>query len=80
MMFVITLSCSNWYGGSDVLKAVVLKNTALWDVTPGRMKQCSALGGRKSRLETAQYSETSLSFCQITAVTCQKAVLFILMV
>lgn len=48
-MFLISLRCSNWYEGSDVLKAVVLKNTALRDVTPCRMKQGSALGGGKCK-------------------------------
>ena len=80
-MFVISLRCSNWYEGSDVLKAMALKNTALWDVTPCMLKYGSALGGGKSKegIETAQYSETSICFYQITAVMCQKAGLFILM-
>jgi hypothetical protein len=81
-MFVISLRYSNWYEGSDVPKAVALKNTALWDVTPCRMKQGSALSGGKSDegIETAQYFETFVCFYQITAVTCQKARFFILMV
>jgi hypothetical protein len=49
MMFVISSRSSNWYEGSDVFKAVLLKNTALWGVTPCRMKQGSALGGGKNK-------------------------------
>jgi len=48
-MFVFSLRCSNWYEGSDVLKALALNNTALWDVTCCRMKHGSALGGVKSK-------------------------------
>jgi hypothetical protein len=47
-MFVISLRCSNWYEVSDVLKAVALNSTALWDVTR-RMKQGRALVGGKSK-------------------------------
>jgi hypothetical protein len=46
-MFVISLRGSDWYEESDVLKA--LKNTPLWNVTPCKLNQGSAISGGKSK-------------------------------
>jgi hypothetical protein len=76
-MFVVSLRCSNWYEGSDFLKAVALKNAALGDVTPCRMDES---GQCFRRVQTAHYSETSVFSYQITAVISQKAVFLVLVV
>jgi Sec-independent protein secretion pathway component TatC len=87
-MFFIALRGSKWYEESDVVKAVAVKNTAFWNVTPCRMDQGRALGDGKSKegrvlrvvAEIAHYSETLVYLYQITGITSQMPVLFVLMI